>query len=116
MPIQLTPEMLALAYDYLAVQKPFSSWNLPPSEDVKFSVSRHKDRFAHHQMVGGVHHLVFSSRFVGRHDSLLVTLAHELIHIHQEESCMMRDNPHDAAFHKLADKVCKLHEFDRLTF
>lgn len=86
MPVHLTPEMLALAYDYLACQKPFSGWNLPPSEDVKFRVSRHKDRFAHHQMIGGVHHLVFSSRFVGRHETLLATLSHELIHVFQEQS------------------------------
>jgi hypothetical protein len=25
-------------------------------------------------------------------------------------------NPHGKAFQKLADEVCKIHEFDRLTF
>lgn len=108
MPIQLTPEMLRLAYDYLAVQKPFSKWKLPPSKEVKFRVSRHKDRFGHHQMIGGVVHIVFSSCFVGRHETLLATMAHELIHF--------KDASHGRVFQGLADKVCRLHEFDRLTF
>src|ERR1035437_9191213 len=73
MPIPLTAEMLAHAYDYLACQPPFSKWNLPPSEDVKFSISKNKYRFAHYQMIGGIHHLVFSSRFIGRHELLIAT-------------------------------------------
>lgn len=108
MPIQLTPEMLACAYDYLVCQKPFVSWNLPSSKEVKFRVSRHKDRFAHHQMIGGVPHIVVSCHLVGRHEMLLATMAHELIHF--------RDSSHGKKFQRLADKVCKLHEFDRLTF
>ncbi len=43
-------------------------------------------------------------------------MAHEMIHLHAELSCMATSNPHDAAFHKIADQVCKIHEFDRLTF
>lgn len=116
MPIQLTPEMLAFAYDYLSCQAPFNKWNLPPSEDVKFSVSKKKDRFAHYQMIGGVHHIVVSSRFVGRHETLLSTLSHEMLHLHIEAAGMASANAHDAVFHRLADRVCKLHEFDRLTF
>src|ERR1700691_5031084 len=88
MSLHLTPEMLACAYDYLCCQKPFSKWNLPPSEDVKFSVIKKKDRYAHHQMIGGVHHIVFSSTYVGRHELLIATMAHELIHLHMEQACM----------------------------
>lgn len=116
MPIALNAEMLAHAYDYLICQKPFSLWNLPPSEDIKFSVSKQKDRFAHHQMIGGVHHIVFSSRFVGRHELLISTMAHELIHVHQEHSCINSRNPHGKAFQRFADRICKIHEFDRLNF
>ena len=116
MPLALTKEALAAAYDYLCHFEPFSGWNLPPSEDVKFQVIRKKDRYAHYQMVGGVHHIAVSSRFVGRHELLLSTLAHELCHLHCEATCMSTSNPHDATFHKLADRICKIHEFDRLIF
>lgn len=116
MPLPLNKETLAAAYDYLCELPPFNKWNLPHSEDVKFSVIRKSDRFAHYQMVGGVHHIAVSSMFVGRHESLLSSLSHEMVHLHIEASGMSTDNPHDAVFHKLADKVCKLHDFDRLTF
>lgn len=116
MTIQLNPEMLAHAYEYMACQPPFSKWNLPSSEDVKFSVIKNKDRFAHHQRIGDVHHIVFSSRYVGRHELLLATMSHELIHLHMDQACMSMKNPHGAAFQKFADRICKLHEFDRLIF
>lgn len=116
MALTLTAEMLSHAYDYLACQKPFNGWNLPPSEDIKFAVVRRKDRFAHYQMKAGEHHIVFSSHYVGRHEVLIATMAHEMIHLHAELAGMATNNPHDAAFQKIADRVCKIHEFDRLIF
>jgi hypothetical protein len=115
-PIALNTEMLAHAYDYLCCQKPFSAWNLPHSEDVKFLVIRSADRYAHYQMVGGVHHIAVSTKFVGRHEVLIATVAHELIHLHCRAARIPMRNPHGRAFQKLADEVCKLHDFDRLTF
>lgn len=117
MAIPLTPEALAAAYDYLCEFPPFSKWNLPPSEDVKFVVSKHKDRFAHYQIIGGVHHIVVSSRNVNRHIALLCAIAHELVHLYLEVNCLDGKSPHGKAFHRLADRVCKSHvEFDRNTF
>ena len=108
--------MLAHAYDYLCCMKPFDKWNLPPSEDIKFRIIRKKDRYAHYRMEGGQHYIEVSSLAVGRHEMLISTLAHEMIHLHQEMMGILGNNPHDVAFHKLADRVCKIHEFDRLTF
>ncbi len=108
--------MLAHAYEYLACLPPFNGWNLPSSEEVKFSVNSSRKNFAHYQMAGGVHHISFSSRFIGRHEILIATMAHEMIHLHQEQACIAGDNAHDAAFHKYADRICKIHEFDRLIF
>jgi hypothetical protein len=116
MPLPLNVEMLACAYDYLCCVPPFSRWNMPPSEDVKFLIIRQADRYAHYQMVNGVHHIAVSSKFVGRHESLISTLAHELIHLHMRAARISSRNPHGKAFQKLADEVCKIHEFDRLTF
>jgi len=116
MAITLTAEMLEHAYEYLCCQKPFNTWNLPPSEDVKFLVIRSADRYAHYQMVGGVHHIAVSTKFVGRHEVLIATIAHELIHMHCRNARIYMRNPHGKAFKKLADDVCKAHDFDRLTF
>lgn len=115
MSLTLNTEMLAHAYDYLCCTPPFSKWNMPPSEDVKFAVIRKKDRFAHYFMQGGVPHIELSSGRVGRHDTLLSTLAHEMIHLHMQAACV-GGKDHGPAFQKYADRVCKLHEFDRLIF
>jgi len=116
MPLPLNVEMLALAYDYLCCLPPFSKWNMPPSEDVKFIVIRAPDRYAHYQMVDGVHSIAVSTKFVGRHENLLSTMSHEMIHLHMKAARMSARNPHGKAFQKLADEVCKIHDFDRLTF
>ena len=116
MALTLTPEMLAHIFDFLACQKPFSAWNLPPSEDVTFLVIRKADRYAHYQMVDGVHTIAVSAKFVGRHETLLSTMAHEMIHLHCVAAGIRMRNPHGKAFQKLADEVCKIHEFDRRIF
>ena len=116
MALPLNAEMLALAYDYLCCLPPFSKWNMPPSEDVKFIVIRAPDRYAHYQMVDGVHNIAVSTRFVGRHENLLSTMSHEMIHLHCKAARIPMRTPHGKAFQKLADEVCKIHDFDRLTF
>ena len=116
MALPLTVEMVAHAYEYLCCTAPFNKWNLPASEDIKFSIIRKKDRYAHYQLVRGVHHIALSSRFVGRHESLLSTLCHEMIHLHMASVCAEERDDHGPTFSKYADRVCKIHEFDRLIF
>ena len=116
MPLPLTKDALALAYDYLCEFPPFNRWNMPPSEDVKFSVIKHKDRTAHYVCENGAHQIAVSSNYVGRHEMLLSSMAHEMLHLHMSQTCWNRRNPHDAAFQKWADRICKIHEFDRLIF
>jgi hypothetical protein len=55
MTLPLTVATLAHAYDYLCEFPPFDKWNLPPSEEVKFSIIKKADRYAHYQFVNGVH-------------------------------------------------------------
>jgi hypothetical protein len=114
--IPLNPEMLAYAYEYLCCTPPFEGWNLPASEDIKFIVLKTKDRMGHHCRRNGMHHIAISRAYIGRHMILLETMAHEMIHLHMSQTCWNRRNPHDAAFSAYADQVCKIHEFDRLTF
>lgn len=116
MTLPLNVEMLAHAYDYLCCTPPFSKWNLPPSEEVKFGVIKSKDRQAHYYVTDGIHHIDLSSRYIGQHATIIATMAHELVHLHMHQACMTTRNEHNAAFHKLADRVCKIHGFDRLDF
>jgi hypothetical protein len=113
-PLPLTSELLAHAYDYLTCLPPFAKFNMPPSDDIKFRVIKSKKIFARYFIEGGVHHIDVSSKMVGSHIVLLSTLAHEAIHLHLEEigACDL----HGPSFQALADKVCLIHGFDRLTF
>jgi hypothetical protein len=110
--LPLTRETLAAAYDYLCTTQPFNKWNLPSSEDIVFRVTRHKDRFAHYTRDVRRHEIVVSAHYIRRTDSLMMTMAHEMIHLHQAESGMENSAQHNAAFRALAEKVCAIHGFD----
>lgn len=114
MPIPLNAEMLAHCYDMLAATPVMARLNLPPSEDVKFRVIRRSDRFAHHEVIGGVHHIAISSKLVGSFTTLVPSMCHEMVHIYQDLTGLPRDD--GRGFQKLADKICKELEFDRLIF
>lgn len=112
----LTKAMLAQAYDYLCEWPPFSKWNMPPSEDVKFGVIKRKDIYAQFYTLDKIPCIEVSAGRVGAHQILLSTLAHEMLHLHMHTSCPDSGKPHGKAFQKFADRVCKIHGFDRLNF
>ena len=118
MNLPLSREMLAAAYDYLCTSPPFNKWNLPDSNEVVFKVARHPALRGWYQFGGSPKHTIaISSRCIGTTHSLMATMAHEMIHLLQEEVSM--DTPgseHNLAFWKLADRVCKFHGFDPKLF
>lgn len=120
MTLPLTPEVLAAAYDYLATCEPFSGWNLPDSDDVVFKVSRSKKEFARYRWNGSKHVISISSAAVGHSTTLLTYMSHEILHLHLEQTGMESrsgdENTHNAAFRKLAERVCKVHGFDPKAF
>lgn len=116
MTLPLSTETLRAAYDYLATTPPFSRWNMPDSEDVRFRVTRHKDRYGHYIRVGGKHEIVISASHVGRTEKLIEVMAHEMVHLHQAEACMETPSQHNMAFRRLAAAVCKAHGFDEKVF
>jgi hypothetical protein len=116
----LTPEILAAAFDYLRTTKPFSSWNLPDSEDVEFKVSRGQAEFGHYRWNGHKHTITASTAAIGHTDTLMRLMSHEMIHMHLEatglESRRGGSNVHNAPFRKFAAQVCKCHGFDPKAF
>jgi hypothetical protein len=117
MTLPLTVEMLALSYDYLCATPPFSKWNLPPAEDVKFVIIKDRQTAGWHKMDGGKHIIGISRGAIGRTHSLMEVMAHEMIHAHQRETNMeTKGSDHNAAFRKLAARVCRIHGFDPQLF
>lgn len=120
MTLPLTIDMLSHMYDFLAASEPFAKWNLPPSDDVKFKIVRTRHKQAWYQWDGKQHTITVSSGRVGHSLTLMVALAHEVVHLHLEESDMESKShncdTHNAAFRVLAEQVCKAHGFDTQAF
>lgn len=118
MTLPLSRDVLASAYDYLCTTQPFCEWNLPDSEDVRFRVVK-SPLLRGWYCLGedGSHTIAISSRCIGQTDSLMRTMAHEIVHLHQGE--VKIDSPgseHNRAFWKLAEQVCHFHGFDYRLF
>jgi len=118
MTLPITRETIAAAYDFLCTTPPFRGWNLPDSEDVSFRVIR-DPHVRGWYMLGhdGKHTIAISSKCIGRTESLMETLAHEVVHLHQGEVNMETPGAeHNRAFYKLAERVCRVHGFDERLF
>jgi hypothetical protein len=115
--VHLTPDMMEGAYNLLLTMPPFRGWKLPPAEEIVFYVTGAKDRRgSYHQDKAGRHVISMSWRCVKHYDTLIRTMAHELCHLEEIKHCARFDIEHSAVFEKLADRVCKVHPFDRGIF
>lgn len=116
MTLPIHPEMLAAAYEYLRATDPFRKWNLPESEDLTFRVLRTRKLCGQYWMDGDKHFIAISSGKIGCTHSLMETMAHEMLHLHLAETGMDDGGEHNAAFRKIADRVCRAHGFDPKMF
>lgn len=98
--------MLAAAYDLLAECPPFTRWNMPPSEDVRFLVNRDRKNYGRCAIAAGKPpEICLSSRTVSTMDTLMATMAHEMIHLHMDTSGMKDRGDHGPAFVKMAARA-----------
>ena len=113
MSLKLTSEMLRAAYNYLDFCPPFDHWNLPDGEEITFLVTRTHD-YGGFKSEGPARHIAVSQKRNITTLTVLMTMAHEMIHVYQHTHGLeIKD---DKTFGLLADKVCKLHGFDRGIF
>lgn len=115
--MQLTPDLLAAAYDLLRHSAPFDKWNLPEPEDVRFVVLRTTKLFGDYRKDPG-RIIRLSSRRHTRLTGVLATMAHEMLHLHLGEiGCAKDSHRHGPAFRLLAGEVCASHpDFDASVF
>jgi hypothetical protein len=104
--------MLAAAYDFLESTDPFRRWNLPPSEDITFRVMRDPSARGWHTIHKGRDEIAISSTCVKHSHTLIRTMAHEMIHVHERHAKACTSGAHSAAFKRWAEQVCKVHGFD----
>ena len=114
----LNPEMLIQAYEYLRATPPFRQWHLPHADEVIFRVLGARDRFGHfrgrHERAlrkNGLSEIAISAQLVNSTELLIATMAHEMIHLYQDETGAARGH-HNPQFRRLAKQVCAIHGFD----
>lgn len=112
----ITPEMMAAAYDYLVTTPPFCDWNLPESEDVTFIVYRSMVNRGDWFRIKERHRIRISSRYARSTTSLMETMAHEMIHLHEDHNNCSGKGQHSAAFNVWANEVCEIHGWDPALF
>lgn len=119
MSLPLTPHVLAAGYDYLRATQPFKAWRLPPADEVEFGVTRHRDREGDHSTYRwhtDEHIIRVSAYYVKNTESLLICLAHEMIHAHMKIKKIGQRNDHGTRFKRLAKRVCSIHGWDTEKF
>ena len=120
MTLPLTAETLEACYEFICTTPPFSRWNMPAGEDVKFIVGKAADCFAHYQWDGKRHTITVSSKAVAHTITLINAMAHESIHLHlfatKQESLRSGPKYHNAAFKRYAAQACRYHGWDEKAF
>jgi hypothetical protein len=112
--LPVTPERVASVYAMLREWPPFSGWRLPPAEDVAFHVAK-TNRWHAAWWIDpkGVHHVEVSEKKHSHLNSLIASVAHEMIHIRQRISRTETPNTeHNAAFLQCGKRVCRVLGFD----
>jgi hypothetical protein len=111
---RLTPDMLAAGYDFLRTTDPFRRWKLPKSDEMGFCVVCRADLSADFGVERGIPFIRVSEVHNGHAATVLSTLAHEMIHLHQH---LTGDREiHGPRFQRMAARVCRVHGFDPKTF
>lgn len=113
--LHITPDMLEQGYELLKLSKPFSAWKLPDADKVVFlatsidAAGKHGSQ-GQHWHDGVYHHIQVNPERHHTYHAMLMTLAHEMVHVRQYE--LGRRNTHGVFFERLSAQVCRHHCFD----
>ena len=107
----LTPDRLAAVYDMLRAFPPFSSWRMPSGSEVRFKLSKMKDCHAMYQ-AGDPHEITLSLPLHYHLDTVVSSMAHEMIHLGQEIRGRATTAQHNSDYRKTAETICKRYGLD----
>lgn len=113
MSVPITKATIIAAYELLRATPPFLGWKLPDPSDVKFEVVKTRELYGD---CDGETIRVSASRHSQLY-TLLATVAHEAIHLHQmRHGLETKNTQHNADWHKRARRVCRIHGWDHRCF
>jgi len=114
--MKLNPQILENIYSMLWTCEPFTKWKLPLPEEVKFIVDYDPDTMGTYIYGDDEHeHLVtISAARCGHLDTVIRTMAHEMIHMSRSGTITDAWLKHDATFRRRAHKISQELGFDSL--
>lgn len=112
----LSPSALRACYAFLRECPPFKAWQLPDPAVVVFKVARDPSLRGWYIRRKGRHTIAISSGCIAHTGNLVMTMAHEMIHLYQREHSCHQGGEHNAQFKRLADRVCAIHGWDPKLF
>ena len=115
--IDLHPDHLEAAYEFLCRFEPFIQWKLPSAHEVAFTVNATKSKRGEYELrLDGTHHILISINCTGLIDSLIKVMAHEMTHLYQFQRKTNSKHYHNAEFKELAKEICDIHGWDYRLF
>lgn len=117
MTLRLSPDTLASGYEYLRTTPPLKGWKLPHADEVAFHVVSDPRIFADIGFDDDGGPLIRVSAKKNKTSvTLLMSIAHEAIHLHQYLCKLDRGGEHNDDFRKRARLVCRAHGWDEELF
>lgn len=107
--MKIAPRHVRAAYAMFRELPPYSRWRLPPPEKLSFGVNNSRKEYGHYEWCGKSRRIEISRRNVKSFHALAVVMAHEMIHVWQEQAGTFSDKAqHNRGFHRAAKHVCKV--------
>lgn len=115
MSFPLDPRHVAAMYDCLRVLPPFDKYKLPESDAIEFRTPARTDVFG--EFLDGTPPVITISSARHAHTfTIILTVAHEMLHLIQARNKTDNKSQHNAEFRRLAKRVCSLNGWDYKAF
>jgi len=110
----MTPSANTLESMYLMLcqMKPFKFWDLPNTAEINFIVNDEEDAYGSYVFDDDVHIITISRAKCSHFETILKTLAHEMIHMKRYRTKSW--DQHDAVFRRYAKSIADEFGFDPL--
>lgn len=105
----LNPDRLAAIYECLRQFPPFHRYSLPSCDEVHFNLVHKNDRSGDYISFirdPTTHLIRINPDWNGHFDSVAMTMAHEMIHLHQRVKRLESRTEHNADFKAKARRIC----------
>lgn len=106
--MKLNPVILKEIYEMLSICEPFTKWKIPLADEVRFEVIRDDSVMGTYLYDDGgeyAHTIQISESRNGHLDTVVRTLAHEMIHASRHDTVTDAWLKHDATFRRRAHLV-----------